>query len=236
MSNCATGHRPVYGTSDRHELEGAAVRFDVVLCHHDEVTRIGLHTMFAGRHEVRSVACASDVADLVSKITEFRPHVAVLPVKLVSKWGERLHEAAVRCDTKVLLLLRTSDRLTAVRASRIAVDGFLLENGITEQYLAKALQALRQGEMPMPPSLVRELLADDGLGSHGERLHQLTPREHDTLVLLSDGLSNKQIARRLGISEHGAKRHVANVLAKLNCPNRTLAAALAIRSGLVPRP
>ena len=53
------------------------------------------------------------------------------------------------------------------------------------------------------------------------------------LVLLAKGMSNKQIARRLNISEHGAKRHVANVLAKLNCPNRTLAVALALRHGLV---
>ena len=55
----------------------------------------------------------------------------------------------------------------------------------------------------------------------------MTPRESETLNLLSKGLSNKQIARSLHISQHGAKRHVANVIAKLNCPNRTLAVALA---------
>ena len=61
-----------------------------------------------------------------------------------------------------------------------------------------------------------------------------TPREQQTLALLVEGLPNKQIARRLGISEHGAKRNVANILAKLNVPNRTLAAAKAVRDGLVP--
>lgn len=61
----------------------------------------------------------------------------------------------------------------------------------------------------------------------------LTPRERQALKLLADGLSNKQIARRLGISEHGAKRHVGNVLAKLNCPNRTVAVTVALNHGLL---
>ncbi|WP_307961982.1 response regulator transcription factor [Salinispora arenicola] len=61
----------------------------------------------------------------------------------------------------------------------------------------------------------------------------LTPREHEVLQLLSAGLTNKQIARHLQISDHGAKRHVANVLAKMNCPNRTHAAAYALQHGLL---
>ncbi|MCI4066752.1 LuxR C-terminal-related transcriptional regulator [Micromonospora sp. R77] len=61
----------------------------------------------------------------------------------------------------------------------------------------------------------------------------LTPRERQALKLLAEGLSNKQIARRLGISEHGAKRHVGNVLAKLNCPNRTVAVTVALNHGLL---
>ncbi|MFD0626787.1 response regulator transcription factor [Streptomyces sanglieri] len=59
------------------------------------------------------------------------------------------------------------------------------------------------------------------------------PREQQVLALLAQGFSNKQIARRIGISEHGAKRHVTNLLAKLNSPNRTLAVALALQEGLV---
>jgi DNA-binding CsgD family transcriptional regulator len=61
----------------------------------------------------------------------------------------------------------------------------------------------------------------------------LTIREHDVLALLAHGLSNKQIARRLMISEHGVKRHVTNLLAKLNSPNRTFAVATALQAGLI---
>jgi DNA-binding NarL/FixJ family response regulator len=61
----------------------------------------------------------------------------------------------------------------------------------------------------------------------------LTVREHEVLGLLAQGLSNKQIGRRLGISEHGVKRHVTRLLAKLNSPNRTFAVARALSEGII---
>jgi DNA-binding CsgD family transcriptional regulator len=61
---------------------------------------------------------------------------------------------------------------------------------------------------------------------------RLTPREHQVLALMADGLSNKQIGRRLDISFHGAKRLVASVLAKLDSPTRTVAVAKALREGI----
>jgi DNA-binding NarL/FixJ family response regulator len=89
--------------------------------------------------------------------------------------------------------------------------------------------------MAMPAKLARELLAHARGKEARPRSRPviLTPREQQALSLLTQGMSNREIARRLGISEHGAKRHVANVLAKLNCPNRTLAAAMAIQDELL---
>jgi DNA-binding NarL/FixJ family response regulator len=64
----------------------------------------------------------------------------------------------------------------------------------------------------------------------------LTPREREALTLLAEGLMNKQIARQLRISDHGAKRLVASVLVKLSSPNRTLAVVTALREGLLDPP
>lgn len=211
----------------------AADHYDVVLLHHDEVMRHGLQTMLAALPDVGRVASVPGAADLLELMSERRPDVAILSSSIEPHVGQVLLDATSRYGIKVLLLLRSSDRSAVLRASSLSVDGFLLEAGLTAAGLLVALRALRDGGMPVPPSLVRELLSAVKTGGKVDRLRQLTPRERSTLVLMVDGLSNKQIARRLGISEHGAKRHVANVLAKLNCPNRTLAAAVAIREGLV---
>ena len=100
--------------------------------------------------------------------------------------------------------------------------------------LDNAILRLMQGEMPVPTEVARELLAS---ARRGDTLRTggvvLTPRERQALNLMACGLGNKQIARELGISPHGAKRHVSNVLAKLNSPNRTSAVAKAMRDGLL---
>jgi DNA-binding NarL/FixJ family response regulator len=87
----------------------------------------------------------------------------------------------------------------------------------------------------MPAFLAREMLTRLRTQETrpARRPFLLTQRELQTLSLLVDGLSNKQIARRLGVSENGAKRHVASVLAKMNCQNRTVAVALVLREGLL---
>lgn len=210
--------------------------YDVVIVHQDEVTGCGLRTMLLGQPEVRRVSRFRTATELLEVIADLRPDVLVISSSVGPHMGPILLEETLRLQTKVLLLLRSSDREGVLRASGLPVDGFLVESGLTADGLAQALRQLRGGGMPVPPSLVRELLSEVQTGGQPERQRQLTPREHAALALLVEGMCNKHIARRLGISEHGAKRHVANVLAKLNCPNRTLAAVVAIREGLVDDP
>ena len=207
--------------------------YDVVLLHRDEAMRQGLQTMLAALQEIRTVTSVDEADDFVDLVTEHRPEVAIIASSVEPSTGQILLEAASRQGTKVLLLLHSLDRRCVVRASRLTVDGFLVEHGLTTESLRDSLRALRAGGLPVPPSLVRELLSEMNGDGQRDRPRHLTPREHATLELIVEGLSNKQVARRLEISEHGAKRHVANVLAKLNCPNRTMAAAVAVRDGLV---
>jgi DNA-binding NarL/FixJ family response regulator len=115
----------------------------------------------------------------------------------------------------------------------IGADGYLLLDRLDAPRLAAALDQVRAGGVPMPAELLRDVLLPGLRERRGPAPMALTAREQDTLALLADGLSNKQIGRRLGISVHGAKRLVANILLKLGCPNRTSAVRRAVGVGLV---
>lgn len=116
------------------------------------------------------------------------------------------------------------------------VIGYVNRDALTPAALGDALAQVAAGGMPMPPWLAESLLSVWRTTPRTTRpAPRLTPREQETLVLLVDGYSNKQIGRRLNISDHGAKRLVGNILAKLDCPNRTSVAALALRDGLYER-
>ena len=150
---------------------------------------------------------------------------------------EKLAAIARENDVRVIVLLHSPDEDASAALAELAVDGFLLEEEITEDSLRAALDSLARGAMAMPGRLARNLLGQLRVLRRRAEAGPpvpLTPRERETLVLLAQGMSNRQIARTLGISEHGAKRHVANVLSKLDCPNRTLAVATALNSGLIP--
>lgn len=138
---------------------------------------------------------------------------------------------------QVLLLVdvdRPGPLATVGALADLPTVGFLDLGELSAATLGAALKAARD-EMPISPRLARTLLSAVHRAPEPRR-PRLTPREQQTLQLLIGGLSNRQIARRLGISEHGAKRHVANLLGKLDCANRTQAVALALRVGLCDPP
>lgn len=138
-------------------------------------------------------------------------------------------------EAKVLVLFDGSREELFGDAIKIPSDGYLAQGELTAESLEKAFSGIIGGDVPMSGRLAGRLLenARHEVPPQAGRNVYLTPRERQTLELLAEGMSNKQIARRMGISQHGVKRLVANLLAKLNCPNRTLVVAVALRDGLL---
>lgn len=220
--------RPVESSHDEE-----CFRVLVSVC--SEMGRRGICTMLQPIPEVCEIQACSDLDEAAALIQDRRFNVLMLSASPDTDELEKLAIIADRNDVRVVVLLHSLDEDATPALGDLSVDGFLLEEDVTEHSLREGLASLARGEMAMPGRLARRLLSSIRAMKRAEieRPFLLTPREHQALMLLADGMSNKQIARRLGISEHGAKRHVANVLAKLNCPNRTLAVALAMRYGLV---
>ena len=121
-----------------------------------------------------------------------------------------------------------SDVLLTSRALRLGVHAILSREAAAEQIVA-ALYAVSAGLIAVPTesSSVIVPAASESL------VENLTPREMETLEMLAEGLSNKQIAARLGISEHTAKFHVNSILGKLDAATRTEAVMRGIRAGLL---
>lgn len=150
-----------------------------------------------------------------------------------------LAQLAKHPDRGTIQVLAIIDMSSAwAPANGIAVDGYLSQQDLTAATLYDALERCTRGEVPMPPELARTLLANANTSDTRPRQPhvRLTPRESETLTLLVDGLTNQQIARRLAISTHGAKRLVASIMLKLNASNRTAAVVAAITAGLVDPP
>jgi two-component system nitrate/nitrite response regulator NarL len=208
----------------------------------DEVVRCGFGAMLRNLDVVLDVEEYRDGADL--SILERVDKLDVLVVgQPTSDQDRELIDSACHNGLKVLVVLDASEVCELSWASAITAHGLVRQQGLTAGRLDDMLLGLVDGQVFMPSDLAQKLFshagyvaaltADGESPGRGRRPVALTPREQEALSLLAHGLVNKQIARRLRISEHGVKRLVANILAKLGCSNRTLAVAIALQKGLV---
>jgi DNA-binding NarL/FixJ family response regulator len=214
-------------------------RLRVVLFMEDQILRLGVQAIMSGLATGVETYFAANEFDFVGKVREHSPDVAVLTASHRRLWevlGDESGEGRAgarhgeRPSPRLLLVIeqhQTGD------LAGLPADGYLIRQDLSAAGMARALDQLAAGEMAIPVELGRSLIQQAAAAAPVKRRGALTTRENETLVLLVRGLSNKQIGRRLLISEHGAKRLVSSVLLKLDATNRTSAVVKAIRTGLV---
>ena len=122
--------------------------------------------------------------------------------------------------SRVLVLTSFSDQTRIMDALDAGADGYLLKDTEPDD-IAKAIRAVHDGGSPLDPKAARALLESRRSRAAGP---QLTDREREVLRLVAEGLANKQIARRLGISERTVKAHLTSVFQRLGVTDRTQAA------------
>ncbi|MDN3259827.1 response regulator transcription factor [Streptomyces sp. CSDS2] len=200
-----------------------------------EVIRRGICNMLERLDPPRHIEPHSDVAAAAQALRGGSYSLVIVDAAADSEETLlRFTKDASELGAKVLILLDRADADTVERITTLPADGFLVQSDLTLECMSETLERLDRGDLPIPATMVRQLMARARHGSAAQRTPvQLTPREQDVLHLMGEGLSNKQIAKRFGISVHGVKRHVTNVLAKLNCPNRTQAVSVALKQGLL---
>ncbi|MBA3329963.1 MAG: response regulator transcription factor [Actinobacteria bacterium] len=198
------------------------------------VVREGLRAFLELQDGIEVVGEAEDGREAVEEATRLRPDVILMDLVMPRLDGvgamRALRETVPEARVIVLTSFLDDDKL--LPAVRSGAAGYLLKNAHPQE-LARAVRAAHAGEALLDPAVAARLL--DTLAADGgeEPLDRLTPREHEVLVLIGRGFANKRIARELELSEKTIKTYVGHVLAKLGVTDRTQAAVVAVRAGLV---
>ncbi|NED12806.1 response regulator transcription factor, partial [Streptomyces sp. SID9124] len=204
----------------------------VILSVRDDLQRYGLERMLGAVDTAGTCRSFAELSAAVDAVHDPRTDLLLIVPEPADLDGDSVLHRVAAYGVRVLLLLPDTRSVDLDRVASVAGASLLFSDGLDAAALGDMIGAMRAGEVRIPAALTRPLLELAGRGAREvPAAPRLTPREREALTLVVDGLSNKQIGRRLRISEHGAKRLVANILAKLNCPNRTLAAARALREG-----
>jgi len=203
----------------------------VAIADDHRVVRVGLEQLLATFADVELVGSADGGEAAVELCIRQKPDVLLLDLAMPDLDGigvtQRLTEGS--SETKVVLFTSFSDREGIIAALDAGAVGYLLKDAEPEEIHA-AIRAAARGETPLAPKAASALLSE-----HRGRVPagvELTARERDVLALVIAGLSNKQIARRLGISEKTVKGHLTNLFQRIGVTDRTQAALWAERSGL----
>lgn len=219
---------PLSITKDWNESTVARMESIRVLVVDDHpVVRGGLRSMLDGESGISVVGMGNSGKDALHLAEKLNPDVVLLDLRMADMGGveviNALHAAHRTCRVLILTSYQLDeDIFNAVEAGAL---GYLLKSASQEEVI-DAIKAVNQGKRRIPPALAIRLAEHVGRSAPSSR-------EQEVLELMITGMTNKEIARSLGISDITARNHVTSLLSKLNAKDRTEATTIALRRGLV---
>jgi DNA-binding NarL/FixJ family response regulator len=203
----------------------------VVLVDDHAMVRKGLEQLLAGADGIEVVGTAGDGREAIAVVRDTSPDVVLMDLQMPDIDGVSATSRIVASGSvsQVVVLTSFSDSERIVAALDAGAVGYLLKDAEPEDVL-EGIRAAARGESPLHPRAARQLLTARA-STRGSPV-ELTPRETEVLSLVRHGLANKQIARRLGISERTVKAHLTSTFQRIGVADRTQAALWAERHGV----
>lgn len=198
------------------------------------IVREGLRLLLTEAPEIEVVGEAANGREALQTASRLRPDVILMDLMMPELDGieatRRMPKYSPNSQTLVLTSFAEDKRVhDAIQAGAI---GYLLKD-VLQRDLVRAIQAASRGEPTLHPEAQRQLMKQMVVPKEQARLDSLTDREQDVLTLIANGMSNKEIALRLHLTEGTVKGYVSAILAKLGVADRTQAALYAVKHGFV---
>ena len=205
----------------------------ILLAEDQTLMRQGLKTILELESDLRVAGEAEDGKAAVKLALQLRPDIILMDVQMPQLNGVEATAAICRSwpEAKVIILT-TFDRDDYVfQGVRAGAVGYLLKD-LPASKLVETIRRVHGGEVFIQPEIASRTLRA-ALHSPGDLIEPLSEREREVLVMLAQGIPNKEIADKLHLAEGTVKNHVSNILGKLQAQNRTEAADIARRRGLI---
>ena len=215
----------------------------IIIADDHSVVRAGLRALLEKNDRYRVVAEASTGEEAISKAQEWRPDIAVLDIRMPGLSGieacRQIIDSVENC--KVIMLTSYAEDELLFAAIQAGASGYVLKR-IGDNDLVNAIDRISRGESMLDPAMTATVFAEMrkmNEAQHAAAFADLTPQEMSVLTLVSQGLTNRQIAVKLYLGEGTVRNYVSSILGKIGVSNRAEAAAYAVKNNiheLVPPP
>lgn len=208
---------------------------EVMIIDDHKMVREGLKQLLELNSFISVVGMAADGMEGISLLKEKEADVLLLDINMPNMNGLETLKEIKEFNTKVKVIFLTVHNEVdyLLRAIEMGADGYVLKDSGSAE-LVNAIQIVMDGESYIQPDMIPMLNSKMVVrNSDKEKIKNLTKRELEVLVLVSEGMFNKEIADQLSISERTVKNHISSIFKKIDVSDRTQAAVFAIRNSLI---